>query len=131
IVRFTIHDVLTAFVTLSYSDSHPVLITETVTAFGPRERKSPHSRSDYLVYQNLSQQIAKMVQWHPRVSFQSLVNLFCSYSGLFVDRCTNCQRVLSVEGHVPPVSRIWTVSSTGNENEKGQWQPRHITCLHS
>jgi hypothetical protein len=58
-------------------------------------------------------------------------NLLCSYSGLFVDRCTNCQRVLSVEGHVPPVGRIWTGSGTGNENEKGQWQPRHILCLHS
>jgi hypothetical protein len=38
IVRFTIRDVLTTFVTLSYSDNHPVLITQTVTAFGPRER---------------------------------------------------------------------------------------------
>ena len=38
VVRFTIPDVLTAFITLSYSDNHPALITQTVTAFGPRER---------------------------------------------------------------------------------------------
>jgi len=127
IVRFTIQDVLTAFVTLSYSDDNPILITEAVTAFGPREMKSPHSQSDYVVYQNLSQQIAKMVQSHPRVSFQNLMDLLCSYSGIFVDRCTSCQRVLSVEGHVPPVGRIWVDSST---DKKRQWVPRHILCLH-
>jgi hypothetical protein len=38
IVRFTIRDVLTAFITLGYSDDNPTLITQTVTAFGPRER---------------------------------------------------------------------------------------------
>jgi len=128
IVRFTIRDVLTAFITLSYSDGNSVLITHTVTAFGPREQKSPHSQSDYTVYQNLSQQIAKMVQSHRRVSFQNLMNLLCSYSGLFVDRCTTCQRVLSIEGHVPPVSRIWLDSGT---DKTGLWQPRHIICLHS
>ena len=24
-----------------------------------------------------------------------------------MDRCTSCQRVLSAEGHIPPVARIW------------------------
>jgi len=38
VIRFTIRDVLTAFITLGYSDDYPVLITQTVTAFGPRER---------------------------------------------------------------------------------------------
>jgi hypothetical protein len=38
VVRFTIRDVLTAFITLSYSDDNPILIVQTVTAFGPRER---------------------------------------------------------------------------------------------
>jgi len=128
VIRFTIRDVLIVFITLSYSDDNPILIVQTVTAFGPRERKSPHSQSDYVAYQSLSQQIAKMVQSHPSVSFQNLMNLLCSYSGIFVDRCTICQRVLSVEGHVPPVGRIWIDSGT---DKKGQWQPRHIICLHS
>jgi hypothetical protein len=38
VVRFTIREVLTAFITLSYSDDNPILIVQTVTAFGPRER---------------------------------------------------------------------------------------------
>ncbi|KAF7983251.1 hypothetical protein HWV62_22870 [Athelia sp. TMB] len=73
ILRFTIRDVLTAFVTLGFTDENTVLVTQTVTAFGPRERKSPHSQSDYIAYQNLSQQISQMVQSHPQVSFQSIM----------------------------------------------------------
>jgi hypothetical protein len=38
VVRFTIRDVLTAFITLSFSNKNPILISQTVTAFGPRER---------------------------------------------------------------------------------------------
>ncbi|KAK7057297.1 Dynamitin-domain-containing protein [Favolaschia claudopus] len=107
IVRFTIRDVLVCYITMAYSPQDPVLVTESVTAFGPREKKSPHSQSDYLVYQHLSQQIAKMLQSQPRVAFQSLINLMCAYEGIFIDRCTSCERVLSAEGHVPPVVRIW------------------------
>ncbi|KZP34294.1 hypothetical protein FIBSPDRAFT_771790 [Athelia psychrophila] len=137
ILRFTIRDVLTAFVTLGFTDDDTVLVTQTATAFGPRERKSPHSQSDYIAYQNLSQQISHMIQSYPRVSFQSIMSLLRSYSGIFVDQCTLCQRVLSVEGHVPPVARLW-IDATGpgagaesSEGEKGFWQPRHTICLHS
>lgn len=91
VVRFTIRDVLVCYVTMGYAQGDPVLVTESVTAFGPREKvcgvkrmittslnlcafqKSPHSQSDFLVYQSLSQQIARMLQSHPRVSFQSLM----------------------------------------------------------
>ncbi|KAF7362006.1 hypothetical protein MVEN_00545800 [Mycena venus] len=118
VVRFTIRDVLVCYVTMAYSPEDPVLATESVTAFGPREKKSPHSQSDFLVYQSLSQQIAKMLQSHPRVSFQSVMNLLCAYVGIFIDRCTSCERVLSAEGHVPPVVRIWMDASKDSEKEQ-------------
>lgn len=90
VLRLTIRDVLVAYITFGYTLDNPTLIVESVTCFGPRERvrfnvclldcsrltlhqKYPHSRSDYLVYQNLSQQLATMVQSHPRVSAQSLM----------------------------------------------------------
>ncbi|KAJ7239223.1 hypothetical protein B0H12DRAFT_1271513 [Mycena haematopus] len=135
VVRFTIRDVLVCYVTMAHSSEDPVLATESVTAFGPREKapllsillqKSPHSQSDFLVYQSLSQQIATMLQSHPQVSFQSLMNLLCAYEGIFIDRCTSCERVLSAEGHVPPVVRIWM--DAGKDNEKGRWEPRHSAC---
>ena len=47
----------------------------------------------------------------------------CSYEGVFVDRCRICERVLSIEGHVPPVARLWNV-------ERGEWEARHtLSCL--
>ncbi|KAJ7346488.1 hypothetical protein DFH08DRAFT_700093 [Mycena albidolilacea] len=126
VVRFTIRDVLVCYITMAYTPEDPVLVTENVTAFGPREKKSPHSQSDFLVYQSLSQQIARMLQSHPRVSFQTLMNLMCAYEGIFIDRCTSCERVLPAEGHVPPVVRLWIDAS--KESEKGRWEPRHSSC---
>ncbi|KAJ6499425.1 hypothetical protein C8R45DRAFT_821352 [Mycena sanguinolenta] len=126
VVRFTIRDVLVCYITMAYTSQDPVLVIETVTAFGPREKKSPHSQSDFLVYQSLSQQIARMLQSHPQISLQSLMNLMCAYEGIFIDRCTSCERVLSAEGHVPPVVRIWV--DAGKDSEKGRWEPRHSSC---
>jgi hypothetical protein len=51
--------------------------------------------------------------------------LLGSYSGLFIERCTVCERVLSAEGHIPPVVRIWTLD---DKDGNGKWEPRHITC---
>ncbi|RDB25378.1 hypothetical protein Hypma_008093 [Hypsizygus marmoreus] len=119
IVRLTIPDVLIAYVTLVTDAATSDLFCESLTAFGPRERKSPHSQSDFSVYRILSQQAAKMLHSHPRVSVQGVMNLLCSYSGLFVDRCVRCGRVLSTEGHVPPVVRIW---------DDGGWSARHVAC---
>lgn len=50
VVRFTIPDVLIAFITLSHSDTNPVLITQTVTAFGPRERVGASQSSSFYSY---------------------------------------------------------------------------------
>ncbi|KAG1870396.1 hypothetical protein C8R48DRAFT_82250 [Suillus tomentosus] len=107
ILRFTIEDVLTAYVSLVFICLEDPLLVESVTVFGPREMKLPHMQSDYLAFQVLSQHIAKMVQSHPQVPLQTLIHLLVSYQGLFVDRCTSCERVLSAEGHVPPAARLW------------------------
>lgn len=93
VLRFTIPDVLIVYVSLALSTG-AALVVETVTAFAPREKvclarkngctklirlgqKSPHSQSDYVVYQSLSQQLAKMVQSHPSVSVLSILVSVC------------------------------------------------------
>ncbi|KAG6829555.1 hypothetical protein H0H92_004224 [Tricholoma furcatifolium] len=98
VLRYTCPDVLVAYISL---DSR--LMTESVATFGPRERKSPHSQSEFGVYRCLSQQIAKFLESDPTVAVQSVVDLLGAYETLFVERCVGCERVLSAEGHVPPV----------------------------
>ncbi|KAJ3848448.1 hypothetical protein EV368DRAFT_49276 [Lentinula lateritia] len=121
ILRFTIKDVLTAYVTVSYTSNDFVLLVESVTTFGPRERKLPHSQSDYSVYRMLSQEFGRMIHSDPQVGLQKFMTLLCSYENMFTMRCDKCQRVLCVEGHVAAVERVW------NESD-GQWQPRHVSC---
>ena len=57
-------------------------------------------------------------------------DLLVSYEDLFLTRCSVCERVLSQEGHIPPVSRKWIESSGTNTNIRGRWDARHIGCLH-
>ncbi|KAF5386051.1 hypothetical protein D9615_002429 [Tricholomella constricta] len=118
ILRFTIPDVLTAYITLVVA-TNGVLLTESLTTFSPREKKSPHSQSEFGVYRSLSEQMAQMVQSQPGVGLQGVVGLLCAYGGLFVERCRGCERVLSSEGHVPPVVREW---------RDGEWAARHVSC---
>ncbi|EGN99545.1 hypothetical protein SERLA73DRAFT_134815 [Serpula lacrymans var. lacrymans S7.3] len=133
VLRFTIYDVLTTYISLAPScEGDSTFVVESVTAFGPREKKLPHMQSDYLAFQSLSQQLAKMVQSDPKVSIQALVDLLCSYQGLFVDRCSTCERVLSAEGHVPPVGRIWVsdrgggvgIENSTDDNSEGNGSTR-------
>ncbi|KAF9222643.1 hypothetical protein BS17DRAFT_174956 [Gyrodon lividus] len=161
VIRFMIPDVLTAYISLIFMSLDDPLIVESVTAFGPRERKLPHEHSDYLAFQVLSQHIAKMIQSHPCVPLQILIKFLVSYQGLFVDRCTSCERVLSAEGHIPPVGRVWvpkgnqlplanatsgkpadndtpgtlvhSAPGTGDctDHSSGHWEPRHATCLYN
>ncbi|KAG5646302.1 hypothetical protein DXG03_003899 [Asterophora parasitica] len=107
VVQFVIPDVLVAYVTLVVC-ADGVLVTESLATFGPRERKSPHSQSEFGVYRNVAQQIAGMVHAQGSVGLESVVGVLVAYSGLFVERCGGCERVLSGEGHVPPVVREWT-----------------------
>ncbi|KAH7888387.1 hypothetical protein F5I97DRAFT_1802922 [Phlebopus sp. FC_14] len=108
VLRFMIPDILFTYISLIVTSAEDPIQVESVTAFGPREKKLPHQRSDYQVFQMLSQHIAKMLQSYPRVPLQILVSLLVSYRGLFVEQCTSCRRVLSQEGHIPPVARVWT-----------------------
>ncbi|KIK67091.1 hypothetical protein GYMLUDRAFT_37131 [Collybiopsis luxurians FD-317 M1] len=121
ILRFSIKDVMTAYLTVSYTASEPALCVENVTAFGPREKKLPHSQSEYSVYRILSQELARMIHSDPQVSLQLFMTLLCSYENMFTMRCDKCERVLSVEGHAVAVKRVW------NE-EKGEWEGRHTSC---
>jgi len=154
VMRFTIEDVLTVYVSLVFDRLEDPLLVESVTAFGPREMKLPHMQSDYLAFQALSQHVAKMVQSHPKVPLQTLIHLLVSYQGLFVDRCTSCERVLSAEGHVPPAGRLWIPGAAENpfdpnankagqpnphsvtnrsvtDHPDGHWESRHVTCMYS
>ncbi|TFK44593.1 hypothetical protein BDQ12DRAFT_26839 [Crucibulum laeve] len=130
VIRMMIPDVLIAYITVAYNGDAFTIMVETVTLFGPREKKAPHSQSGYVVYQTLSQQIAKILHSEPSVPFQGVISLLCSYESLFIERCSSCQRVLSMEGHVPPVVRIWkedNIDSGGGAQVA--WEARHITCL--
>ena len=37
--------------------------------------------------------------------------MMVSYQTLFSAHCTSCQRVLSGEGYIPPVARLWRLDS--------------------
>ncbi|KIJ49708.1 hypothetical protein M422DRAFT_28070 [Sphaerobolus stellatus SS14] len=145
IIRASIPDVMYVYMRFEVEDtgspgsaSQKTLLIENISAFGPGERKSPHSQSDYMVFQKLSQHLAWMIQAEPNVQLDSLVGLFASYDDLFVSQCTACHRVLS-EGHYPPVCRIWVLprktvhqkeNGTAEEtSEGGKWEPRHRTCF--
>ncbi|KAH8119456.1 hypothetical protein DFH11DRAFT_1540268 [Phellopilus nigrolimitatus] len=140
-VRVAIRDVAMVFVKLTHRRStdggsdQPAI--ESIVALGTEGevfsmlQKSPHSHSDFTVYQKLTQQITRMVEKEPGVSFPQLIDLLASYEKLFTVRCSICERVLSEEGHVPPVVRVWIESSGPGEAEPGKWDARHVTCLHA
>ncbi|EIM82853.1 uncharacterized protein STEHIDRAFT_171021 [Stereum hirsutum FP-91666 SS1] len=101
-------------------DGEGMIVVENITTFGSREQKPPHSQSEYLVFQRLSQHLLRMVQSTPRVPFQTLATMMVSYQTLFSTHCTVCQRVLSSEGYIPPVARIWRHEQ--EDPEEGQMQ---------
>lgn len=127
LLRFMISDVVTVYISIGYQDPNGTILIENMTAFAPRERKAPHSESEYTVFQTLSQQYARVLHAHPGVGLQSVMNMLGTYERLFEDQCVGCGRVLSVEGHVPPVVRLWKETS-GTEGEDGRWECRHATC---
>ncbi|KAH8828475.1 hypothetical protein DL96DRAFT_1603416 [Flagelloscypha sp. PMI_526] len=125
-LRFLIPNVLTAYINVTAeSKREDQLLVECVTVFGSREKKaSPHSQSDYTVFQALTQHVARMLKSDPTVSFQSLMDLMVSYQGLFFDKC-KCERVMSLEGHVPAVAKVWLQDE---ETKVFGWTARHIGC---
>ncbi|EAU91368.2 hypothetical protein CC1G_07403 [Coprinopsis cinerea okayama7 len=122
-LRFTIPDVLTAYISLgSPAATNNTVIVQTVTAFGPRERKAPHTQSDYTVYRLLSQEIAKMIRSEEQVPLKAILNLLEAYTGLFAEGCTVCNCVMTAEGHVPPVVRLC---------KAGRREAKHVTCINA
>ncbi|TBU22849.1 hypothetical protein BD311DRAFT_769656 [Dichomitus squalens] len=127
-LRFTCPNVVTVYLTLDYStDNDQILVVENATAIGSREQKQPHSQSDFMAFQQLSQQLAKVIRSDPSAPLQAYVALLSSYERLFVDICSNCQRVISAEGHVPPVVRKRLLSSSADPKAP-QWDVRHVLC---
>jgi hypothetical protein len=126
-------------------------------------QKGPHACSDWLVFQTLSQQFARALGASPTVAVQQLLVVFClctlctrlmhvrcqdmllAYGSLFTAPCARCGRILSQDGHVPPVVRVWTskrpsvptptieqpISALERVEEDvptGAWEPRHVAC---
>ncbi|KAH8995725.1 hypothetical protein EDB92DRAFT_159622 [Lactarius akahatsu] len=128
VLRFLIPDVLRAFITLGHEErtngavsETPALMVESLTVFGSRENKPPHSQSEFTVFQKLSQWVVRMLQSSPCVPVQSFMGMLVAYESLFLEKCPLCQRFLSVEGYLPPVARV--------RRDDGTWEPRHATCV--
>lgn len=130
VLRFLIPDVLRAFITLGHeegssngavSGTPAALMVESLTVFGSREKKPPHSQSEFTVFQKLSQWVVRMLQSSPRVPVQSFMGMLAAYESLFLEKCPLCQRFLSAEGYLPPVARV--------RRGDGTWEPRHATCV--
>ncbi|OSD01257.1 hypothetical protein PYCCODRAFT_1436473 [Trametes coccinea BRFM310] len=126
VLRFTIPDVAVVYLTLNRSTAEQAaLVVESATAFGPREQKPTHSQSDFTVYQQLSQQLARVLQSEPWVPLQVFVTLLNSYENLFTEPCEVCGRVLSAEAHTPPVVRVRKQPSTESPSA---WGVHHVAC---
>ncbi|KAI0633625.1 hypothetical protein C8Q77DRAFT_1058078 [Trametes polyzona] len=126
VLRFVNPDVVTVYLTLERSATEEqALVVESATAFGPREQKPIHSQSDYTVYRQLTQQLARVLQTEPWAPLQAIVSLLCAYVNLFTEPCTVCGRVLSAEVHTPPVVRV--LKELG-EDSPSEWGVYHVAC---
>jgi len=128
ILRVLIPNVLRAFITLGHEEGidgavseNPALVVESFTVFGSREKKPPHSPSDFIVFQKLTQWVVRVLQSSPRAPVQSFMDMLVAYENLFLDKCALCDRFLSAEGYIPAVARV--------RQEDGTWEPQHGTCV--
>jgi len=128
VLRFLIPNVLRAFITLGHEEGidrvvseTPALMVECLTVFGSREKKPPHSQSEFIIFQKLSQWVVRVLQSSPRVPLQSFIDMLVAYESLFLEKCSLCKRFLSAEGYLPPVARV--------RQEDGTWEPQHGTCV--
>ncbi|KAF8972957.1 hypothetical protein BDZ97DRAFT_1649446 [Flammula alnicola] len=119
IIRLAMGDVMTVYMGIGIGRKGEVAV-ETIRAFGPREIVLGHGQSGYAVYQQVSQQLGKMLEQEGQVKLQTMVELVMAYQDLFVRRCDVCGRVVSNEGHVPCVVRIF--------DGKG-WRAEHVGCV--
>ncbi|CAA7259265.1 unnamed protein product [Cyclocybe aegerita] len=119
LLRLTVEDVMTVFLGIGASADGRVRV-ETIRAFGAREKPQAHGESGYSVFQQLTQQLGKVVEVESGATLQTIVELVESYDVVFVARCVLCGRVVSSEGHVPCVVRRWNGSG---------WDAEHIGCV--
>ncbi|KXN90209.1 hypothetical protein AN958_04699 [Leucoagaricus sp. SymC.cos] len=78
LLRFTIPDVVTVYISIGYQGPNGNILIENMTAFAPREKKAPHLQSEYTVFQTLSQQFARVLHSHSGIALQSLM-VSCDY----------------------------------------------------
>ncbi|KAI0644647.1 hypothetical protein C8Q79DRAFT_912855 [Trametes meyenii] len=126
VLRFVIVDVVAVYLTVERASADDEsLVVENATAFGPREQNAMHSQSDFTVYQQLSQQLARVLQAEPWAPLQAIVSLLCAYDNLFTDPCTVCDRVLSADVYTPPVVRVRREPTVESPSE---WGVHHVAC---
>ncbi|VDB89264.1 unnamed protein product [Peniophora sp. CBMAI 1063] len=134
-LRVRLPDVLTAYITLDTPSSEDgsskplrdrTLTVAHVATFGARERVPPHAQSAYIVFQKMSQHIISMVQSAPTVPPGVLADMLVAYQDMFATICVACERLLSQEGFMPAVARIWREP---NGDGTGKWEARHVTCM--
>ena len=53
-------------------------------------------------------------------------DMLVTYQNVFFTPCASCQGILSQEGFMPPIARIWREP---NGDGAGTWESRHITCM--
>ncbi|KDQ10127.1 hypothetical protein BOTBODRAFT_36555 [Botryobasidium botryosum FD-172 SS1] len=129
VLRATVRDVLVAYINLAPTSSEEdAIATRSVTCVGSREeKKQPHSHSDYLVFQKVSQHFSRVLATHPDASLQILVDLISSYDSLLFAPCSRCRRVIEEETLLPPVARAW--GRNGDGKAAARWLARHGSCL--
>jgi hypothetical protein len=120
LLRLAMVDVMTVYMGIGIGGDGCVVV-ETIRAFGPREQTTGHGQSRYAVYQQLSQQLGKMLEGGGELAgLAAVAGAVDGYSDLFVRACRVCGRVVGSEGHVPAVVRVWT--SEG-------WAAEHLGCV--
>jgi len=117
LVRLAMAEVMTVYMGIG-EDADGCVVVETIRAFGPREQMTGQGQSRYAVYQQLSQQLGKMLEGGAGLA--GVAEMVGGYSDLFVRACRVCGRVVGTEGHVPAVVRVWTPDG---------WAAEHVGCV--
>jgi hypothetical protein len=58
--------------------------------------------------------------------------MLATYRDVFTTKCPTCDRVLSPEGYLPPIARVWREAEGGGGGggggSQGVWEARHVSC---
>ncbi|KAI0029716.1 hypothetical protein K488DRAFT_72766 [Vararia minispora EC-137] len=130
LVRFAIPDVLKAFITLDVpldeDDELPLrdrpLLVENIAVFGSREKVFPSAHD----HDRATDPILSMPGTFPRHAQQDML---ATYQDVFTVKCAGCERVLSPEGYLPAIARVWHEDDAADG--QGRWEARHVSCTAS